>query len=117
MSTIKHVPLCKCIAGNTLLKLVNHMPGVVVSNVRYFLVSDYANPEIVIVVGLLKDRNGFVRFTFLGRDGSKGTVTNIDRSVISGCVTAERFGSFERMYVILEDCHDTVLIEVGNPME
>lgn len=78
---------------------------------------DLAEPHVIALAVGVKDINCDIGVTHLSDYGSKSSVSNIHSSIFFGSITDKRFSALKSMYVVLEDSHNFIFIEVRNPVE
>ena len=79
--------------------------------------ANIANPNIITLTVGIENVHRDVRMAHLRYQGSIGSVSHVDRPVLSRRVADQRTCPFERMHVVFEDCHHAVFVEIGHPME
>ncbi len=74
-------------------------------------------PHIITLSIGIKDIHSDIRITHLSDDCAISTISNINSTILGGCVTSEWLGSLESMNMILENSCNFVFIEIGHPVE
>ena len=93
------------------------MAVIIVGDMFNSVLIDGTQPKIIALAVGFEDIYCYIGFAHLGYEGSVCSISYIHCSVLAGLVADHRFGSFEGMYVILEDGHNFEFIEVGHPVE
>ena len=100
-----------------LSKIVNDGPMTIIRDMLDLIRVDGADPHVIVRAEGLEDIHCDIRPAELRSYGSVSPISSIDRPVLVRSVANHGFGTFEGMHMVLKDCHNFVLIEVGDPVE
>jgi hypothetical protein len=98
-------------------KLIDYVPIAVHGQVVHLVLPNLAYPHVILVQVLLENVHCCVWLARKAKHSSIGPVSHVNRTLIRRLAATDWLRSLERMHVVLENRHYSVLVEKGHPVE